>query len=214
MPTNPFGLSVPAKSHLSNKLRKLMLISETGYPRLFPSLSQTLPGSFTVVPSAERTVPSLVRLTYGMIADKQPRPTTLMDSLLEVLPSSQSSSTSARPTSRLCGHARVDRDKKVENAKHEYMQSSHASPHCLPGPAADDFTPDNTILPYNPSTPDSSHIFLILPLFLLSLTLALLQQEMYPRSRMFLPTRPSSSLDIRSNKFLTFRNPCFRYTSD
>jgi len=136
-----------------------------------------------------------------------------MDSLLEVLPSSQSSSTFAKPTSRLFGHVEIDR-REVENAKHVYMQSSLASRRCLPGPAADDFTPDNTILPYNPSTPDSSHIFLILPLFLLSLTLALLQQEMYPRSRMFLPTRPSSSLDIRSNKFLTFRNPCFRYTSD
>ena len=135
-----------------------------------------------------------------------------MGSLLEVLPSSQSSSTFAKPTSRLFGHVEIDR-REVENAKHVYMQSSLASRRCLPGPAADDFTPDNTILPYNPSTPDSSHIFLILPLFLLSLTLALLQQEMYPRSRMLLPTRPSSSFDIRSDKFLTFRNPCFRYSS-
>ena len=83
--------------------------------------------------------------------------------------------------------------------------------HCLPGPAADNFTPDDTVFPDNAGAPNPTHIFLIFPLFLLSFTLAFLQQEMYSRSRMFLPTRPSSSLDIRSNKFLTFRNPCFRY---
>jgi len=85
--------------------------------------------------------------------------------------------------------------------------------HFLPGPAADDFTPDDTVFPYNPSTPDPAHIFLIFPLFLLSLTLAFLQQEMYSRSRVFLPTRPSSTFDVRSDKLLTFRNPCFRYSS-
>jgi len=100
LPMNPFGLSVLAKSHLSSRLKKLTSISEAGSPRLFLSLLQTLLGSFTVVPSAERTVSSLVRSLYSSRADRQPRPTILMVSSLEVLLSSQSSLIFARPTTR------------------------------------------------------------------------------------------------------------------
>lgn len=47
-----------------------MSISETGCPRLFPKTSQTLPGSSTVVPSAERTVSNSVRVVARVWADK------------------------------------------------------------------------------------------------------------------------------------------------
>jgi hypothetical protein len=134
-----------------------------------------------------------------------------MGSSLEVLPSSQSSLTFARPTTRCVGARSRKRGERIDHGRKNMNTCCRLV--LLPGPTADDFAPDDTVLPYDTSTPDPPHIFLIFPLFLLSFALALLQQEMYSRSRMFLPTRSSSSFDIRSNKFLTFGNPCFRYSS-
>jgi hypothetical protein len=67
----------------------------------------------------------------------------------------------------------------------------------LPCPAANDFAPDDPVFPNHSSTPHSAHILLILAFFLLCLALSLFQQEMYPSSRMFLSTRPTSTFDIR-----------------
>jgi hypothetical protein len=134
-----------------------------------------------------------------------------MDSSSEVLPSSQSSSTSARPTTRFVGACSRKRGERIDHGRKNMNTCCQLV--SLPCPPADDFTPDDTVLSHNPSTPNPPHIFLIFPLFLLSLTLAFLQQEVYSRGRVFLPTRPSSSFDIRSNKLLTFGNPCFRYSS-
>jgi hypothetical protein len=131
-----------------------------------------------------------------------------MDSSLEVLPSSQSLSISARPTTR-CGQSRKRGRMIEENMNTCCLPRSL----CLPSPAANDFTPDDSIFPDYTCTPDSSHVFLVFPLFLLCLTLSFFQQEMYSSSRMFLSTRPTSTFDIGSNKFLTFGNPCFGYSS-
>jgi hypothetical protein len=123
-----------------------------------------------------------------------------MGSLLEVLRSSPSLSISARPTTRVdlmfgrkieCKN--VERGEAVLDAKCSIATRTTI----LPGPAANDFTPNDPILPDHSSTPHSTHILLILALFQLCLALSLFQQEMYPSSRMFFSTRPTSTFDIR-----------------
>ena len=68
--------------------------------------------------------------------------------------------------------------------------------HCLPGPAADDFTPDDTILPDDPSTPDPLQHLTPFLLQQLCPGLSLPEEDMKSGLLVLLDPEPGSTLDI------------------